>query len=58
MGENAGMKVNADDGIEIYIAAKQPKGMPEENWLPINHKDEKLDVILRIDVPDLEKMIS
>lgn len=52
------MKVNADDGIEIYIAAKQPKGMPEENWLPINHKDEKLDVILRIDVPDLEKMIS
>jgi len=55
VGENAGMKLNADGGIEIYVAAKQPDGVPEENWLPINRKDEDLDIILRIYVPDLEK---
>ena len=54
VGENAGMKLNADGGIEIYIAAEKPEGVPEENWLPINRKDENLDVILRIYVPDLE----
>ena len=27
-----------------------------ENWLPITRKDENLDVILRIYVPDLEKV--
>jgi len=56
VGENAGMKLNKDGGIEIYVAAKQPKGVPVENWLPINRKDENLDIILRIYVPDLEKM--
>jgi hypothetical protein len=55
VGENAGMKLNADGGIEIYIAAEKPQGVPEENWLPINRKDENLDVILRIYVPDFEK---
>jgi hypothetical protein len=55
VGENAGMKLNVDGGIEIHVAAKQPKGVPEENWLPINRKDENLDIILRIYVPDLEK---
>ena len=56
VGENAGMKLNKDGGIEIYIAAKQPKGVPEENWLPINRKDEDIGAIMRIYVPDLEKM--
>lgn len=56
VGENAGMKLNKDGGIEIYVAAKQPKGVPIENWLPINRKDEDLDIILRIYVPDLEKV--
>ncbi len=56
VGENAGMKLNADGGIEIHVAAEKPEGVPEENWLPINRKDENLDVILRIYVPDLEKM--
>jgi len=56
VGDNAGMKLNKDGGIEIYIAAKQPKGVPEENWLPINRRDEDLSVNLRIYVPDLEKM--
>jgi hypothetical protein len=56
VGDNAGMKLNKDGGIEIYIAAKKPNGMPEENWLPINRKDEDLSVNLRIYVPDMEKM--
>lgn len=56
VGENAGMKLNADGGIEIYVAAEQPDGVPKENWLPINRKDENLDIILRIYVPDIEKL--
>ena len=55
VGENAGMKLNADGGIDIYVAAEKPEGVPEENWLPINRKDENLDIILRIYMPDLEK---
>lgn len=30
--------------------------MPEENWLPVNRKDEEIDVITRIYVADFEKM--
>jgi len=56
VGENAGMKMNRDGGIDIYIAAKQPKGVPEEDWLPINRKDEGIGAIMRIYVPDMEKM--
>ena len=56
VGDNAGMKLKEDGGIEIYIAAKKPDGVPEENWLPINRKDEDLSINLRIYVPDLEKM--
>jgi len=56
VGENAGMKLNTDGGIEIHVAAQKPEGVPEENWLPINRKDENMDIILRIYVPDLEKM--
>ncbi len=55
VGENAGFKLNADGGIEIYVAAEKPAGVPEENWLPVNRKDEEIDIILRIYVPDLEK---
>jgi len=56
VGENAGMKLNAEGGIEIYVAAEKPKGVPEENWLPIERKDEGLDLIMRIYVPELEKL--
>jgi hypothetical protein len=56
VGENAGMKLNDDGGIEIHVAAEQPAGVPKENWLPINRKDENMDIILRIYVPDLEKL--
>lgn len=57
VGENEDMKLNEDGvGIEIYVAAEQSEGVPEENWLPINRKDEDLSINLRIYVPDLEKM--
>ena len=56
VGENAGFKLNKDGGIEIYIAAQKPRGVPEENWLPVNRKDEVLDVVMRIYAPDQEKM--
>ena len=58
VGENAGMRLNKDGGIEIYISAQKPQGVPEENWLPINRGDEALDVIMRIYAPDMEKMRS
>ncbi len=43
VGENAGMKLNADGGIEIHVAAKKPKGVPPENWLPVNRGDYGID---------------
>jgi hypothetical protein len=54
--ENAGMKLNADGGIEIYVAAAKPDGVAEENWLPITRKDENLSLNLRIYVPGEEKI--
>jgi len=56
VGENGGMKLNPQGGIEIYIAAKKPAGVPEENWLPIHRRDEDLSVNMRIYVPDVKKM--
>lgn len=43
VGQNAGMKLNASGGIEIHVAAKQPKGVPAENWLPITREDLGID---------------
>ena len=56
VGENSGMKLNEDGGIEIYIAAEKPADVPAENWLPMERKDLGLNIILRIYAPDLEKM--
>ncbi len=56
VGENAGFTLSEDGGIEIYVAAEKPDGVPAENWLPINRKDENMDIILRIYAPDLDKM--
>jgi len=56
VGENAGMKLDENGGIEVYVAAEKPEGVPEENWLPINRKDEDMDIVLRAYVADLEKM--
>ena len=58
VGENSGFKLNADGGIEIYVAADKPNNVPEENWLPVNRQDQEIDIILRIYVPDMEKMES
>jgi hypothetical protein len=56
VGENAGMLLGADGGIEIYVAASKPEGVPEENWLPIPRRDENMDIILRIYLPDLARL--
>jgi hypothetical protein len=56
VGENAGMKLDENGGIEVYVAVERPEGVPEENWLPIERKDEDMDIVLRIYEPDLEKM--
>jgi hypothetical protein len=56
VGQNAGLKLDASGGIAIHIAAEQPDGVPSENWLPITREDLSLDVIMRVYVPDLEKM--
>nr|WP_321451247.1 DUF1214 domain-containing protein [uncultured Carboxylicivirga sp.] len=58
VGENAGMKLNDQGGIEIYVSAEKPIDVPIENWLPINRSDEDLDVILRVYVPELDKLSS
>ena len=55
VGENGGMKLNDEGGIEVYIAAEQPEDVPEENWLPLERGDYDIDVLLRLYVPDLEK---
>jgi hypothetical protein len=55
VGENAGMQLNADGGIDIYIAAERPDGVPMENWLPVNRGDYGLSVILRVYVADMER---
>ncbi|WP_298832351.1 DUF1214 domain-containing protein [uncultured Piscinibacter sp.] len=55
VGENGGMKLDADGGIAIHIAERKPEGVPEENWLPLNRGDYGIDVILRLYSPDLEK---
>jgi hypothetical protein len=54
VGENGGMQLNDDGGIDIYIAAEKPEGVPEENWLPIERSDLDLSLQLRLYVPDLE----
>jgi hypothetical protein len=54
VGENGGMQLDDDGGIDIYIAAEQPEGVPEENWLPLVRGDYEIDVILRLYNPDLD----
>jgi len=55
VGLNAGMKLDEQGGIAIYVADQKPSGVPEENWLPILRRDETIDLIMRVYVPDLEK---
>ena len=58
VGENAGFQLDEDGGIRIVIAAEQPAGVPEKNWLPINREDLDLDVMMRIYAPDLERFAT
>lgn len=58
VGENSGMKLNEAGGIEIYVAAEKPDGVPDENWLPINRMDQNIDLGLRMYAPDLSKVKS
>jgi hypothetical protein len=58
VGANAGMKLDDDGGIAIYIAAEKPDGVPEENWLPINREDLEIGPIMRLYEPDLERFAS
>jgi hypothetical protein len=56
VGENGGMKLDDDGGVEVSIAAEQPEGVPEENWLPLVRGDYEIDVILRLYNPDLDAL--
>ena len=56
VGLNAGYKLNADGGIEIYVSATSPEGVPEENWLPINRENIGINTMFRIYAPNAEKM--
>ena len=58
VGENAGMALDDQGGIAIYIAAEQPEGVPDENWLPLVRGDYGIDIIMRIYAPDLEKFAT
>lgn len=58
VGANSGMKLDPDGGIAIIVAAKQPEGVPDENWLPLVRGDYDIDVIMRIYAPDLEKFAT
>jgi hypothetical protein len=58
VGENAGMALDEEGGIAIYIAAEQPDGVPDENWLPLVRGDYGIDIIMRVYAPDLEKFAN
>jgi hypothetical protein len=58
VGENTGMKLDDSGGIAIFIAAEQPEGVPEENWLPLQRGDYNIDIIMRLYSPDLERFAT
>jgi hypothetical protein len=55
VGANAGMQLDDNGGIAIYIAAEKPAGVPGKNWLPINREDIGIGPIMRLYAPDLER---
>jgi hypothetical protein len=58
VGENAGMQLDDDGGITIYVAENQPEGVPLDNWLPLVRGDYAIDLIMRVYAPDLERFAS
>ncbi len=55
VGENAGMTLDAQGGIQIHVAVEKPDGVPPENWLPVNRGDYGIDIIMRLYAPDLAR---
>jgi hypothetical protein len=47
-----------DKNVIVYGATGKPAGVPAENWLPSKRVDEGMDVILRVYVPELYKIIN
>ena len=58
VGENSGMQLDTDGGIEIHVAVEQPEGVPADNWLPINRKDEDMDIVMRIYDPEPNRIAN
>jgi len=58
VGENAGMQLDDEGGITIYVAENQPEGVPLDNWLPLVRGDYAIDLIMRVYAPDLERFAS
>ena len=58
VGENAGMQLDDEGGITIYVAENQPEGVPLDNWLPLVRGDYAFDLIMRLYAPDLEKFAN
>lgn len=55
VGENSGMQLDENGGIEIHIAAEQPTGVPADNWLPVPRGDYGMDIVMRLYTPDLKR---
>ncbi len=55
VGENSGLQLDKNGGIEIHLAAEQPAGVPADNWLPVPRGDYGMDIIMRLYAPDLER---
>ncbi len=53
---NEGLKLNVDSSIDIYLSSKKPVGVQDENWLPINRENIELDALMRLYVPDQERV--
>lgn len=56
VGENGGVKLDEQGGVEIHIAPAQPEGVPAQNWLPSGGGAGQVDVMLRVYGPDIEAM--
>ena len=50
VGENTGMKLDKNGGLDIYIAVEKPRVALEENWLPINRQNEDGDPLENLDL--------
>ena len=42
---------DADGGFTVHIAAKQPDGTPQSNWLPSTPPGEPWSIVLRLYLP-------